>query len=529
MRARFVVIAVFVLTNRTWAAEPLQPSTAQEIWETVFARDNAGRDHQIGYSRVLLENTQVDGLKVTRATRELRITIKRDGQLAQLKADTGTVETPEGRVIGVFMRHWIGEKQALVLTGKLEEATFGRRNLIPRGMVAEQMRITVVSNVKDERHIPWDTRVIGLARELSLLKERMIKPGEKFIYRFYEPTISNIVSITVEAKDEEEVLLPRGGKKKMLRVESTPQKIEGVQLPSSTLWLDPTTREVALTQIDMPDFGLLTLQRSTREVATGPLGVIPDLMRQQTLRLGQRINGDVHGLVGIVYRITYKSDLEPNRLIREDDRQTIKNGKGNVFELHIEARRAPRKIDKEMPVADEFLSSNHFINWKNDDVQGLAQKAVGKRTDPWEKAQAIERWVRANMKAVNYSEAMATSDHVAKTLAGDCTEYSMLAAAMCRAQGIPSRTAIGLIYVDSPSFGGPALAFHMWTEVYVKGQWLGIDATLGRGAIGPGHLKITDHSWHDVTSVKPLLPVTGFIMAKPTVEILSATTPKPPE
>src|SRR5687767_6372767 len=129
MRARFVVIAVLVLANRSWA-QPLHPGSAQEIWETVFARDNAGRDHQIGYSRVLLENTQVDGAKVIRATRELRITIKRDGQLAQLKADTGTVETPEGRVIGVFMRHWIGEKQALVLTGKLEEATFARRNLI---------------------------------------------------------------------------------------------------------------------------------------------------------------------------------------------------------------------------------------------------------------------------------------------------------------------------------------------------------------------------------------------------------------
>jgi transglutaminase-like putative cysteine protease len=116
---------------------------------------------------------------------------------------------------------------------------------------------------------------------------------------------------------------------------------------------------------------------------------------------------------------------------------------------------------------------------------------------------------------------MATSDHVAKTLKGDCSEYSMLAAAMCKAEGIPARTAMGVVYVDKGTDKEPELAFHMWTEVYAKGQWLGLDAT--RGAVGPGHIKITDHSWHNVEDFKPLLPVTGFILAKPKIEIKSAT------
>jgi transglutaminase-like putative cysteine protease len=96
----------------------------------------------------------------------------------------------------------------------------------------------------------------------------------------------------------------------------------------------------------------------------------------------------------------------------------------------------------------------------------------------------------------------------------------MLTAAMCRAQGIPSRTAIGLVYVDR-LLGQPAgLAFHMWTEVFVQGQWIGLDATIGQGSIGPGHIKITDHSWADVISFTPLLPVKGFIMANPTIEVV---------
>lgn len=506
MRSNLLLVAVLSLIG----APVSRAGETEEIWESVFARDKADRDQQIGYTRLTLEKVEQDGKRITRATRELRITIKRDGQLAQLKADTGTEETEEGLVVGVFMRHWLGEKQALTMVGKLEAD-------------GKQMRLNVTTNIKNERTIPWDAKVIGLARELTFLKEKMGKPGDAFSYRYYEPSVAALVNIRVDVVKEEEILLPRGGKRKLLRVESTPEKIEGVQLPSSVIWIDPKTREVVITQIDMPDFGLLTLQRATKTVATGPLGEIPDLMRQQTLRLKQRLQGDVHALSGIVYRITFKGDNEPAKLVGQDDRQKIQNTKDKTFELHIEAKRAPQKVEKEVPAAEEFLGNNHFINGADENVKKHAEKAVGKLTDPWEKAKAIEKWVRSNMKAVNYTEAMATSDHVAKTLSGDCTEYSMLAAAMCRAQGIPSRTAIGLIYVDSQAFGGPALAFHMWTEVYVKGQWLGIDATLGRGSIGPGHLKITDHSWHEMTSVKPLLPVTGFILAKPTVEIVSAT------
>ena len=68
--------------------------------------------------------------------------------------------------------------------------------------------------------------------------------------------------------------------------------------------------------------------------------------------------------------------------------------------------------------------------------------------------------------------------------------------------------------------GKPFLAYHMWFEVYAEGQWLPLDATLGQGGIGPGHIKITDHSWHEEKSFAPLLPVLRALMAKPTVEVL---------
>jgi len=118
---------------------------------------------------------------------------------------------------------------------------------------------------------------------------------------------------------------------------------------------------------------------------------------------------------------------------------------------------------------------------------------------------------------LNFSEAMSPASEVARTLEGDCTEYAMLTAALCRVAGVPSRTAIGLVYhVD---LGQPKLSYHMWTEVWVNGSWLALDATLGAGSVGPAHLKITDHSWYETRSMTPLLPVLRVMMNKPKVEV----------
>lgn len=497
-----LVLAIVAGTN----GQPAQDKSDKGIWETVFVRDSQGRDQQVGHSALFVETQIVNGKKIVRAKRELKITFKRGGDTAELKAERGTDEDENGKVIGIFSKQSLGKDQSMQMTGVVD----------PTG---KKIALTINAAVKNNFVNPWDSKAVGILGEVTLFKDKKIKAGDSFSYCFFEPTVTSIVTVQVNVQDLENVLLPRGGKKQLLRVELKPEKIQEIQLPASTVWLDPKSLEPLLTQTEVPGIGLLSMERSTQGIAKGVIGEVPDLMSMQTIRLNQFIQGDVHQLHSIVYRITVKSkDVELDKLVKQDNRQSIKNLNDNSFELLVTAIRSPQRVDKESPAKDEFLESNYFINFKDGGVKELARKAVGNLTDPWEKAKAIESWVRNNMKVANYTEAMATSDHVAVTLTGDCSEFSMLMAAMCRAQGIPSRTALGMVYVSSGR--NASLPFHMWTEVYIKGQWIGMDSTLGRGSIGPGHIKITDHSWHDVKDFKPLLPFTRFLMAKPTIEIL---------
>ncbi|VTS03862.1 transglutaminase-like domain-containing protein [Tuwongella immobilis] len=488
------------------AEEPLQSKLLFENWEVALLDGN-----RVGYVHFTVHEDSANGVKALRATKSMKLSVLRGGNVATIQADTGTYETADGTVLGVFMTQALGQNQSLQMTGAVE---------------GKELILEVEDRVKNEKRIPWPEGVVGLLKETRLLREKKAKPGDEIDYLYFEPTIAAIVKIRVNVGEKEVLTFDNGTKRELLRIQSKAERIANVQLPGMTAWIDPMTYQTLVSEVELPGLGRLRMVRSTKENATArvePKALKTDLLATQSIPLGERVN-QLHAQGGIVYRITLSGDDDVTSAFSKDARQSIENVQKNSFELHVQAVRKPKAVEKVEPAAKEFLESNYFINSNDDRVKQLAKMAVAGAADDWQKSLQIEKFVRQNMRAVNFGEAMATADHVARTLSGDCTEFAMLAAAMCRAEGIPSRTAVGLIYVDSAE--RPVLAFHMWTEVYVKGQWLAIDATRANGGVGPGHLKISDHSWYETRSVTPLLPVMRVLLAKPQAKILSATAPE---
>src|SRR5262249_36135856 len=219
----------------------------------------------------------------------------------------------------------------------------------------------------------------------------------------------------------------------------------------------------------------------------------------------------------VVYRITVQGDDDPATTFARDARQQVRNVKGGSFELVVRPVREPAPMEDPPPAKEEFLKGSYFLDSDNKRVQALAARAAGREPDRLRKARLLEKWVHENMKPSS-AVGFATASQIARDLQGDCRQHAMLLAALCRAALVPARTAVGLVYVHDPD-RGPVLGFHMWTEVWVQGQWLALDATLGRGSVGAGHLKIADHSWHDTQTLAPLLPV-ARVLGKVRVEVV---------
>jgi hypothetical protein len=500
MRVLGISLATLLLAvGRLNAGQP-PGKLIDDNWEVAFLQGS-----RAGFIHTQVWETIKNGHKLYSTLVRLHLTVKRNTDVIQLRMDTGTSETARGKVLSVLMRQYLGKDKELLITGKV---------------VDKELQL-LLDNKKPLKSAPWDDDVLGLYQQKKMLAQRKLKPGDEFTFRSFEPAVLRAIRNDVRVGQFEEVELHAGKEhKKLLRVEVRPEKLENVQLPTLLLWLDD--KYVPLrSEVSPPGLGRVILYRSDKisALATAEVATLTDIGISQQIRLKQRIERPYETRTA-VYRVTVAKDDDVASTFSRDKRQQVKNVRGNTFDLHVRAP-SPSAVEPEdrgaKPSA-EFTQSSYFITSDDNRVKQLAREAVGTEKDPWLKALKIEKWVNRHMTTVS-DEAMATADHVARTLRGDCTEYAMLTAAMCRAQGVPAKTAVGLIYADVES--GPVFAFHMWTEVWLRGEWLPIDATLGRGYVGATHLKITDHSWSDTRTLTPLFPLLR-VLGRVNIEVVHA-------
>jgi len=178
----------------------------------------------------------------------------------------------------------------------------------------------------------------------------------------------------------------------------------------------------------------------------------------------------------------------------EDNQRAERLEDGSVIVV-VEPVSAPKGVkfpykgtDKD---AIEATKPNRFLQSDDAKVIELARRAVGDMKDAGEAAKRIEAFVGGYIDNMNLSVGYASAAEVAQSRKGDCSEFAVLTAAMCRSVGVPSKVVTGLAYVDDfmgrQGFGG-----HAWTEAYIGDKWVGLDATFkaSGGGFDAGHIAL---------------------------------------
>lgn len=497
-------------------ADPTKGKLIRDTWDAVFVKGM-----HIGYVHTSVREFEKDGSKFFYATKELKQTVARFGQRVEMSEEETTLETPEGQVLVYRRRQGMGKNQVLAVTG-----TVSGKSMVLKGEgQAAGMN----------ESIPWPEGVIGIAKEATILKEKAAKPGETITYLMFAGQVNWVAKYTMTVKANEQVALYTGeAPRNLVKVEVAMDPIRDKQgvtfaLPVSTVWHDAATGEPLKAEFDMPPLGgMMVITRTTKDAATRVPGKVPELFDVQSIKLDKAVAG-IHQASSVTYRVTIAKDAEPQSVFARDGRQTVDNYDAGTKTLDLVARAGDTDLGvkeaKDPKTNDDYLKeclgTSFYIDWNTDETKRHATSAVANlppNASALDKAKAVERWVRQNMQPAEFSQAMSPCTTVAKSLSGDCTEYSMLATGMCRSLGIPARTSLGLVYAPDQA-GAPFLAFHMWFEVYDGTKWVALDGTLAMGKIGPGHIKISDAHWHNETSMAPLLPVLRVLMAKPTVTV----------
>ncbi len=495
------------VAGHSFAAAPApQPPEFEEAWYVVTVQDPTSKEYmQCGHMHSVMKRV---GDEVHTRT-DTRIEMKRGAAGVEMAMQQESRETLDGRPLGFRHVMTMGNTPS-TLSGDITGGTLT--------LVEEQFgtKHETTYDFDPEIKLAWGQYVEQVRHGLA--------PGTTYTVKSYEPSMRKDgpleTRFLVHGKEIIDVL----GKQRnlchittSLKLEAAPQGLgggTGGMTIDSQAWIDENAIPVVMT-VDIgfmkmrmyrtskadalergapPEMFLSTLVRTARRVGPGAARV------KLRLRLKEGIKGKLPALpdtsMQTVRRVSEREAIVT--LVRTDWKALSTATAAGTLPADIEA----------------YLEASPECDANDAKIRRLARKAARDRKTPSEKADALRKYVTRYITNKNMNVGFATASEVARGRSGDCTEHGVLLAALARAAGLPARGVGGIVEIpagagisrDQGSFG-----YHMWTQVYIDGKWIDIDAALRQTDCDPTHVALTiiplqgEGMMGSITSLIPLL------------------------
>ena len=469
----------------TAATSAGQAAEAEESWQVVcIGEQRVGWSHSIARTRTVNDQT------VIFSESSSRLEVKRFGQKLQMETELALEETADGRLLSFSLEIRNPPNAGTHSEGVVRQVSGSRQE--------EMVVTTTAAGRSTTTRIPWSDDIRSPGWQDRMIRQPLIRPGQTRTFKAFLPEFAQVATVKITADDERHVELLDGSQRKLLQL----RMVQSV-LPTLTTraWLDADGRTLKTANdfLGQPMYTYtVSAEEALKELEGGELDLaVSTLVRVDPIRRP-------HEARTIVYRLRLPEG-NPADSLSDGGTQTVRRIDEHTAELTVTAVR-PATARLKTAVAAEYLASSRFLQCQDARVREHARRAAAGTTDPARMAVQLEQYVARKLTGKNFSTALATAAEVAENMEGDCTEHAVLLAAMLRAMRIPSRIAVGLVYVEGRSaFGG-----HMWTEAWLGERWVPLDATLGQGGIGAGHIRLSHSSFADdapapVASFLPLM------------------------
>ncbi|UCD48895.1 MAG: transglutaminase domain-containing protein [Phycisphaerales bacterium] len=425
---------------------------------------------KVGYA---IHTRKVEGGKVT-TSEQVSITISRLGVPVTVKMTETSVETTEGKPLAF---------ESIQLLGFVTMKVTGTVN--DRGII--EMANSSLGSVQNST-MPWPEGAV-MAEGLRLLTlEKGLNAGVEYTVKVFNPGITNALEANVSIGEKKNVDLL--GRVVKLTEVTTTMVMPGTGSVATTSYVDDemqtlkTTTAIAGMQVEIVE--------CAKEFALGDddvLELIGMMFVDSPTSLGNP---------RLASSITYWLAPHPGAdfAVPTTDNQKAERLADGKIKLVVRpvsaAGGATFPYNGNDPELLEALESTRFLQSDHEDVLKLARQAVGSTEDAAEAVQRIEAFVADYIENRSLSVGYASAAEVLESRQGDCSEFAVLTAALCRAVGIPAQVVVGIAYVQDfaghEGFGG-----HAWTQAHVGDRWIGLDAAFkgsGRGGHDAGHIAL---------------------------------------
>ena len=406
---------------------------------------------------------------------EVSLTINRAGVSVTIEMTETSIETTSGEPLGFEVTQKLGA-MAMKVTGRIDQQ--GKVALTTSSLGAEQ-----------KSELQWSQGAL-MAEGLRLLTmKKGMKEGTQYSAKIFSAGIMQAIDTKISIGPEQSVDLL--GRVVTLREVKTTLVMPGAGEIVSTGYVD---HDLKMQKSIMPIAGMqVEMLACPREFALGKNEVL-ELIDRMFLKSPEPLN-NLASVKSITYDLSPVKEESDFTIPSTDNQKAQRLDNGKVI-LKVEPVVAPKGVKFPYKGTDktilEALEPTRFLQSDNKEVIALARRAVGGTKDAAEAAKKIEAFVANYIENRSLSVGYASAAEVIVSKQGDCSEFAVLTAAMCRAVGIPAQVVAGVAYVDD-FMGNQGFGGHAWTQAYIGDTWIGLDASFkgaGRGGYDAGHIAL---------------------------------------
>ena len=412
--------------------------------------------------------------------------------------------------------------QGLVLNFEKKTQSAGMNSVVRGYRVGNEL---VMLSRGMEQRCPFSPEAIGpRAFGKKMRVEMPLQAGSKWKSQTFmtnAPQAPAIVSVQVNHKEPREV---QGKKLDLWNSTSEISILPGLKV---TVWMD-ANHQAIVSKMSFPGIGDIEQIMTTREEAMKELESAE--LFAPTLITPSKPLKNVSKLSKATFRLSTNGS-QPLTFWSGGE-QVVSQTTPGFTEVtvtiphHDEAAATWSLPSKGGGDLDLYLKETPYLEIKNQIIQDLALQAVGNEKIPLRAARKIEAFVRSYIRKKDLSVAFASAGETARSRQGDCTEHAVLAAALGRAVGLPTRIVTGIGYLPT-NYSGQETAnnglfgFHMWAEAWLgENQWVAMDAALN--GFDVGHIAIAKTALQETSPMIDLTVPLLHAMEKLKIDVLSA-------
>ncbi|RMH72078.1 MAG: transglutaminase domain-containing protein [Gemmatimonadetes bacterium] len=366
------------------------------------------------------------------------------------------------------------------------------------GHVSEKMlRLDInAAGQHSQRHIPIKGKfTMPLAFE-HMVPNLDLKPGKTYTFDMFDPLSQKTAPVEVELV-ERTLLTVLGETIYATKIRMT---LNGMD---SYTWIDPTGQSVKREETLL---GLVMLRESKEaamKIAPPPeiVATTSDLLVDVSIPVS-RLIPDSRFTRSVTLRLVSKG-VDWSQFLLETERQTILARTDSSVTVKISQTRPDLNDSLCLPLdthgLDSWLMPTDFIQADADTIRHLARQILGEdHPQAWSAANRLGKWVFKHVEKVP-TMSIPSAIEVLRTMQGDCNEHTTLFTALARAVGIPTRIALGVVYLDN------AFYYHAWPEVWTGTRWVAMDPTFGDMIADATHLKLLEGEFDQYPKLLPLI------------------------